>query len=87
MLLAADGTWTLQKRRQVRRTPYSAQAGPVVGYQDRIGWIGRIILDAGGLAGCELIEADLAFQTSNVLRGVVSDTGNRIAVRDKLART
>src|ERR1700719_4481121 len=64
----------------------SAQAGPVVGYQDGIGGIGGVVLDAGGLAGDQLVEAHLAFKTGDVLRGVVGDAGDRVAVGNELAR-
>src|SRR6266478_8372298 len=68
------------------RPPHSksAQAGPVVGDQDRIGGIGGVVLDAGGLAGDEFVETHLALQAGDVLRGVIGDAGDGIAVGNEL---
>ena len=40
------------KARPHNNAKISAQAGPVVGYQDGIGGIGGVVFYAGGLAGC-----------------------------------
>src|ERR1700675_4230971 len=64
-----------------------AKAGPIVGDENGVAGIGRIVFDAGGLAGDEAFEANLAFETGDVLRGVIGDAGNRVAVRDQMART
>src|ERR1700730_782424 len=63
----------------------SAQAGPIVGDEDGIARIRRIVLHAGGLARDEPLETDLPFQTCNILRGVIGDSGNRVTVRDKVS--
>src|ERR1700760_782506 len=63
-----------------------AEAGPVVSDNDRIGRIGGVVLDAGGLTGDEAFEFDLAFEAGDILRGVIGDTGNCVTVRDEMAR-
>ena len=64
-----------------------SQTGPIVSNEDGIAGIGRIVLDTGGLAGNELVKADLAFEAGDVLRRVVGDSGNRVAVGDKMPGT
>src|SRR6516164_6840526 len=64
----------------------SAQAGPVVGHKDGVDGIGRIVFDAGRKAGNEAVEAHLAFEARDVLRGVIGHAGNGVAVRDQMAR-
>src|SRR6516162_10746255 len=64
----------------------SAQAGPVVGHEDGVDGIGRIVFDAGRKAGNEAVEAHLAFEARDVLRGVIGHAGNGVAVRDQMAR-
>ena len=64
-----------------------AEAGPVVGDDDGVGGVGRIVLDASGLAGDEAFEFDLAFEAGDVLRGVIGDAGNCVAVGNEMART
>src|SRR6184192_2508332 len=64
----------------------SAQAGPVVGHEDGVDGIGRIVFYAGGQAGNEAVEAHLALEAGDVLRGVIGHAGNRVAVRDQMAR-
>src|SRR6266566_2208969 len=66
-------------------TRSSAQAGPVVGHQNGVDGIGRIVFYAGRVAGNEAVEAHLAFQARDVLRGVIGHAGNRVAVRDEMA--
>ena len=61
-------------------------AGPVVGHDDGIGRVGGVVLDAGGLAGDEAFEFDLAFEAGDILRGVIGDAGNRVAVGDEMTR-
>src|ERR1700687_734900 len=78
----AVGAWNLQ----IAPIRASAQAGPIVGYQDGIGGIGGVVLDAGWLGGDQLVEAHLAFKTGDVLRGVVGDAGDGIAIGNELAR-
>src|SRR5712691_476318 len=65
----------------------SAQAGPVVGHEDGIARIGRVVLDAGGLASDEAFQPNLAFQAGDVLRGVIGNAGNQIAVGNEMAGT
>src|SRR5882672_7080536 len=62
----------------------SAQARPVIGDDDGIAGIGGVVLDAGGLAGNEPFEADLPFEAGDVLRGVIGNPGNRVAVGDEV---
>src|SRR5882724_6739195 len=66
--------------------PNSAQARPVIGDDDGIAGIGGVVLDAGGLACNKPLEANLSFQAGDVLRSVISNAGNRIAVGDEVAR-
>ena len=63
-----------------------AQTGPIVGDENGIDWVRRIVFDAGGLAGNQTFEAHLAFQAGDVLRGVIGDAGDGVAVGDELAR-
>src|ERR1700732_1563266 len=67
-------------------TRNSAQARPVVGDQDGIRRIRRVIFYAGGLASDELVEVHLAFEAGYILRGVIGDAGNGVAVGDQLTR-
>src|SRR5260370_31054580 len=69
------------------RHSISAQTGPVVGHEDRIRGIGGVVLDAGWLAGDEPIETHLAFQAGDVLRGLIGDAGNGVAVGNELPRS
>src|SRR2546427_13232701 len=62
-----------------------AQAGPIVGDEDRVGGIGGVVLDAGGLAGSEGLEMNVLFESGDVLRGFVSDAGNQGGITDQLA--
>src|SRR6266849_6873649 len=62
-----------------------AQAGPIVGDEDRVGGIGGVVLDAGGLAGSEALEMNMLFESGDVLRGFVSDAGNQVGITDQLA--
>src|ERR1700739_2893433 len=55
-------------------------SGPIVGYQNRITWIRRIILHAGRLAGSNALQAKPPLETPRVVRSLVGDTGNRVAV-------
>src|SRR5580704_19575370 len=64
-----------------------AEAGPVVGDDDRVGGIGWVVLDAGGLAGDETLEFDLAFEAGDVLGGVIGHAGDCVAVGNEMART
>src|SRR3984893_10833226 len=64
----------------------SAQSGPGVVYQDRIRGIGGVVLDAGGLACDEPVEAHLAFKPGDVLRGLIGDAGDGVAIGDELPR-
>src|SRR5579872_1877429 len=62
-----------------------AEAGPIVGYDDRVGGIGGVVLDAGGLAGDEAFEFDLTFETGDVLSSVIGHTRNGVAVGNQVA--
>src|SRR5713226_10744777 len=62
-----------------------AQAGPIVGDEDRVGGIGGVVLDAGGLAGSEALEMNVLFESGDVLRGFVSNAGNQVGIADQLA--
>src|SRR5580692_6153284 len=64
----------------------SAQARPVVGDENRIAGIRRIVFHAGGLTCDEAFETDLPFETGDVLRGVIRDAGNCVTVRDEVPR-
>ena len=55
-------------------------AGPVVGHENRVAGIRRIIFHAGGLAGGEAFEAKALFEARDVLRGFVGDAGDRVSV-------
>src|SRR5258708_6187614 len=60
----------------------SPQAGPIVGDKDGVAGIGRIVFDAGGLAGREAVKTNLAFQAGNILRSLIGDSGKRVSRRD-----
>ena len=64
----------------------SPQTGPIVGHENRIAGIGRIVFHARGLSGNEAFKADLPFESGDVLSRVVGDAGNCVAVRNKMAR-
>src|SRR5487761_277453 len=49
-----------ERRSSVRALRGSAQAGPIVGDQDRIARIRRIVFHAGGLASDEAFKTDLS---------------------------
>ena len=63
-----------------------AKAGPIVGDKNRVAGICRIVLDAGRLAGDETFEANLSFKARDILRGLIGDAGNRVAVGDEMTR-
>ena len=48
--------------------------------------IRRIVLDAGGLAGNQTLEAYLPFQAGDVLCGVIRHAGNRVTVGNQMPR-
>src|SRR5712692_10352280 len=62
-----------------------AQAGPIVGDEDRVGGIGGVVLDAGGLAGSKALEMNVLFESGDVLRGFGSDARNQVGIADQLA--
>jgi hypothetical protein len=62
-----------------------AQAGPIVGDENRIARIRGVVLHAGGLARDQPFETDLPFETGNILRGVIGDSGNRVTVGDQVS--
>src|SRR6202140_4180123 len=64
----------------------SAQAGPIVGHEDGIAGIGGVVLDAGRLARNEPFQANLAFESGDVLRSVIGDAGNQITIGNEMAR-
>src|SRR5260221_4561911 len=64
-----------------RRSP---QARPIVRNENRIDRIRRIVLDAGGLTSDKPLEAHLAFESGNILAGLIRHSGNRIAVRNDM---
>src|SRR6516162_470755 len=66
-------------QKQPRTLPLT-EAGPIVGNDDRIAGICGIVLHAGGITGHQALHTNLAFKTSDVLRGVIGDAGNRITV-------
>src|SRR5579859_6295743 len=62
----------------------SAQPGPVISNQNRIAGICGIVLHTGGLASDEPLEPDLPLEAGDVLRRVIGDAGNRVAVGDEV---
>src|SRR5882724_87393 len=63
---------------KVCRRSSLTQTRPIVGHQYRVHRICWIVLDAGRLPGNQALEADLAFEASNILRGVIGDPGNSV---------
>src|SRR6267378_545321 len=55
-------------------------ARPVVGHEDRVAGVRRVILHARGLACGKALQAKPLFKTRDVLGGFVGDAGNRVAV-------
>jgi hypothetical protein len=81
----ANGKQNGGRRRSSKRS--SAQPRPIVGNQNGVAGICRVRLDAGWLAGNEALEANLAFEAGNVLRGVIGNTGDGVTVRHKMPRS
>src|SRR3990172_4432402 len=63
----------------------SVQPRPIIGQQDGVAGVGRVILDAGRLAGNEPVETRARFEARDVLRRFVAHTGDRIAVAHQFA--
>src|ERR1700687_1086813 len=81
----ADGKQNGGSLRSSKRN--SAQPRPVVGDQNGVAGICRVVFDAGRLAGNQALETNLALQAGDVLRGVIGNAGDGVAVRDKMPRT
>ena len=64
----------------------SVQTRPIVGEQDGVAGIGGVEFDAGGLAGGYAAEVLGFFEAGDILRGFVSDAGNRVRVVEQLLR-
>src|SRR6266568_6917850 len=64
--------------------PGSAQTRPIVGDEDGIAGIRGVVLDARGLAGDKTLQANLAFEAGDVLRRVIGNAGNQVAVGDEM---
>ncbi len=62
------------------------QARPIISDQNRIAGIRGIVFHARWIASHEALKAHLAFEASDVLRGLIRDSGDRIAVGNQVAR-
>src|SRR5580704_1017650 len=71
---------------KLRLPRFLVQARPIVGKQNRVRGIRRVVLDAGGLAGGGLRDQQPFFETRDVLRGFVRHPGNRICVVNQFLR-
>jgi hypothetical protein len=60
-------------------------ARPIIGHDNRIAWVGRIVFHAGGLSGGKQVQPNALFEASHVLRGFIGHAGDGIAVADELA--
>src|SRR6266446_9998994 len=84
-------TWRLRRGRSLGESIEGGKimheglvnAGPVVGHEDRIAGVRRVILHARGLACGKALQAKPLFQTRDVLGGFVGDAGNRVAVSNQ----
>src|SRR6185437_8439491 len=61
-------------------------SGPIVGQENGIARIGRVVLHAGGLADSNALQMGLFFKPGHILSRLVCNSRNRIGIVEKLLR-
>jgi len=60
---------------------------PIVGDQNGVRWICRIVFHAGGLTRCNSVQAEPFLETRYILGSLIGNAGNGITVSNQKART